>query len=114
MLQKWKQQENSVTASHNECADNVKYLYALEKFCEPLYRSDPTKIPDYVPSLLYAIRMVFTTSRYYNTTANVTAILVKVTNQMILVCRKYLNCDDTKTIWEQPKQVVLDKIKVTI
>lgn len=108
----WKQQDSAVTDAKNECADNIKYLYALEKYCEPLYKYDPTIIPDYIPSLLYAIRMVFTTSRYYNTTENVTAILVKVSNQMINVCRKYLNCNKTKTVWTQPKQVVLDKIKV--
>lgn len=113
LFQIWKQQNNDVTESHNECSDNVKYLYALEKFCEPLYRCDPTQIPDYIPSLLYAIRMVFTTSRYYNTTANVTAILVKVSNQMIIVCRRYLNCNGTETVWTQPKQLVLDKIKVS-
>lgn len=101
-----------MTEARNVCQDNIKYLYALEKYCEPLYRLDPSKISDHLGSLLYTIRMIFTTSRYYNNTASVTAILVKVTNQMIQSCRKYLNCDGTKTVWEQPRVEVLQKINV--
>ncbi|KAF2888607.1 hypothetical protein ILUMI_17566 [Ignelater luminosus] len=110
----WKKQDCAVTNARNQCQDNVKFLYALEKYYEPLYRYDPTKIPEYIPSLLYTIRMVFTTSRYYNNTASVTAILVKVSNQMINMSRSYINCNGTKTIWVQPKKDVLHKIKVCL
>lgn len=84
----------------------------MEKYWEPFYRLEPPDLAPHLPSLLYAIRMAFTTSRYYNNTANVTALLVKVSNQMIIKCRNYLNCNGTKTVWNQPKQQVLDKIKV--
>lgn len=114
LLKIWRRQDNAVTDARNQCQDNVKYLYALEKYLEPLYRCDPTIIPQHIPSLLYAIRMIFTTSRYYNNTASVTAILVKVSNQMIIACRNYLNCNGTKTVWQQPKKDVLAKIKVCL
>lgn len=114
LLKVWKKQDNLVTDAKNECQDNVKYLYSLEKFCEPLYRSDPSIIIQHLPSLLYTIRMIFTTSRYYNNTASVTAILVKVSNQMISTCRKYLNCNNTMKIWQQPMHTVLDKVKVCL
>lgn len=58
--------------------DNVKYLYGLEKFTQPLYRLDPTKIGDYLPALMYAIRMIYATSRFFNTRKMVTAVYVKV------------------------------------
>jgi len=58
--------------------DNVKYLYKLEKFTRPLYRLDPTKIGDYLPALMYTIRMIYATSRFFNTRRMVTAIFVKV------------------------------------
>lgn len=90
----------------------MRYLYALEKFCNPLYRCEATELLQHIPPLLHAIRMTYTTSRYYNNTANVTALLVKVSNQMINVCRAYLNCNGTKTVWNQKKTIVLEKIKV--
>lgn len=92
----------------------MKYLYALEKYWEPLYRLEPPQFFPHLPPLLHAVRMVYTTSRYYNSTGNVTAILVKVSNQIIKKCRDYLDCDGTKTVWNQLKAVVLSKIKVII
>lgn len=73
---------------------------------------DPTTIPDILPSLLYAIRMVFTTSRYYNTTEKVTALLIKVTNQIVKSCINYINENGTKTVWVQKKGDVIKKIEV--
>lgn len=90
----------------------MKYLYSMEKYFEPFYRLDPPDLPVHLPSLLHAIRMAFTTSRYYNNTSNISALLVKVSNQIIVKCRNYLNCQSTKTIWTQPKRQVLQKIKV--
>ncbi|KAK9891393.1 hypothetical protein WA026_014634 [Henosepilachna vigintioctopunctata] len=107
----WKKQTSAITDARNECQDNVKYLYSLESFCSPLYHLDPEEIPPHIPALLRAVRMIFNTSRYYNNTCNVTAILVKVSNQIINVSRKYLNCNGTKTVWNQPKKEVLSKVQ---
>nr|CAI5817756.1 unnamed protein product [Callosobruchus analis] len=114
ILKIWKKHVNAVYDTKNECSDNVKYLYSLEKYWEPFYRLDPPDLAKHLPPLLYAVRMVFTTSRYYNSTGNITALLVKVSNQMIKKCRDYLDCNGTKTIWNQPKQLVLEKIKVCL
>lgn len=84
----------------------------MEKYFHPFYRLYPPDLPIHLPSLLHAIRMAFTTSRYYNNTSNISALLVKVSNQIIVKCRNYLNCESTKTIWNQPKKIVLEKIKV--
>lgn len=70
--------DSHVTTVQILAQDNVKYLYALEKFTQPLYRLDPTKIGDYLPSLMYSIRMIYATSRFFNTRRMVTAVFVKV------------------------------------
>ncbi|KAF5272454.1 hypothetical protein FQR65_LT04922 [Abscondita terminalis] len=114
LLKIWKLQDVKVINARNECIDNVKYLHALEKYCQPLYRVDPTQMPQHLPKLLEAVRMVCTTSRYYNNTSSITAIMVKVSNQMVIMCKNYLTCQGTETVWSQKKQVVLDKIKVCL
>ncbi|XP_019756852.1 dynein axonemal heavy chain 8 [Dendroctonus ponderosae] len=114
ILKIWKKHVDSVYDTRNECSDNLKYLYSMEKYWEPFYRLEPPQLVTHIPPLLHAIRMVFTTSRYYNSTGNVTAILVKVSNQIIKKCRDYLDCEGTRTVWNQPKAVVLDKIKTCL
>ena len=45
---------------------------------------------DTVPELMNAIRMINSYSRYYNTSEHMTALFVKVTNQMITACKNHI------------------------
>ncbi len=40
-LKTWKSFDIQITDFTNECKDNVKFLYTLEKHCEPLYKCNP-------------------------------------------------------------------------
>ncbi|XP_011871302.1 PREDICTED: dynein heavy chain 8, axonemal [Vollenhovia emeryi] len=111
LVKKWKTLEEHVVTVHILSQDNVRYLYALEKFTQPLYRLDPTKIGDYLPPLMYAIRMIYAASRFFNTRKMVTAVYVKITNQMILACKAYLTEDGKLSIWNESKCTMISKIK---
>ncbi|XP_047526251.1 dynein axonemal heavy chain 8 [Pieris napi] len=114
LIKKWRLLDNQVTDFYNEAYDNVKYLYALEKYCEPLYRCDPLTMQQFIPGLLYTVRMIFATSRYYNTTKQISTLLVKVTNQILNMCMDYLTNNGRKTIWNQDKLNFIKKAKLCL
>jgi hypothetical protein len=117
LLRRWKQIDVNITESANEAKDNVKYLFTLERFIEPLYsgRSScdisagctcgwrrlmrpwaclpagtPTTIIDTLPALMNSIKMIHTIARYYNTNERMTSLFAKITDQMIKNCKNYI------------------------
>ncbi|XP_049799902.1 dynein axonemal heavy chain 8-like [Schistocerca nitens] len=114
LAKRWKALDSRLTDAANEARDNVKYLYALEKYCVPLYRGDPFAIDSRLASLMYCVRNIFTVSRHYNTTERISTLLYKVTNQMVIACRGYLTNYDKSDIYKQTKREVVNKIEVCI
>jgi dynein heavy chain len=85
-------------------------LYTLERFCEPLYRSDPLSMIPAIPGLINAIKMIYSISRYYNTSERMTSLFVKITNQMITSCKEYIYKDGGTSIWEMERSVLIRKL----
>ena len=46
LLRRWKQIDVNITESANEAKDNVKYLFTLERFIDPLYTGSAEMITD--------------------------------------------------------------------
>ncbi|KNC49484.1 dynein heavy chain 5 [Thecamonas trahens ATCC 50062] len=111
-LEVWKTLDNRITDAANEAKDNVKYLYTLERFSEPLYKSDPVQMVEAIPGLINAIKMMHSIARYYNTSERMTALFVKITNQMITCCKEYIRGDGE--IWEQDRSTLIGKLQACL
>ncbi|KAJ4458389.1 putative Dynein heavy chain 5; axonemal [Paratrimastix pyriformis] len=104
----WYKFDARITDASNEAKDNVKYLYNLDRFSQPLYQANPVEMLDAVPGMIKAIRQMHSLARYYNTSERMTALFVKVTNQMIVCCKNYILLG--APLWEQDRNSLIAKL----
>lgn len=98
LLRRWKQIDVNITEQANEAKDNVKYLYTLERFIDPLYTGNAETITDTLPALMNSIKMIHTIARYYNTPGRMTSLFAKITEQMIVNCKQHITGKLNKVI----------------
>ncbi|XP_064087416.1 LOW QUALITY PROTEIN: dynein axonemal heavy chain 5-like [Macrobrachium nipponense] len=110
-LKLWKDTDARVTHNLAEAKDNVKFVYAIEEYCHPLYLNDPPGMTPYIMMLFNTVRMIHSISKYYNTSEKLSALLIKITNQMIRACQVYISCQGQHTIWSQPRSEVRTRIQ---
>ena len=108
-LTKWKEMDAKITDAANESRDNVKYLYTLDKFFSSMTRASPSAISESIPSLMNAIRMIHNISQYYNSSERMTSLFLKITNQMINTCKKFIK-EGYGKLWDIPRQELMSRI----
>lgn len=110
--QKWCDVHTDLIAAFNEAQDNVMYLTSLEQFYEPLYDNDPVEMIKHLPLLMKALRNVYNSSKFYNTSECVATFLVKCTNQLIIVCRSFITENNSKSVFNHTPEKLDEKIQV--
>ncbi|KAF5305838.1 hypothetical protein FQR65_LT07577 [Abscondita terminalis] len=110
VMKEWRETDEKVTFCYNEAKDNAKYIQALEKNCHSLYLDDPVKMKDSILGLLQTVRLIHSVSQFYNTSERTSALMVKITNQMIETCKEYITCRGNETIWSQDRALVKEKL----
>ncbi|CAM9240450.1 unnamed protein product, partial [Hapterophycus canaliculatus] len=115
LVKQWRKIDVDITEAANEAKDNVKYLATLERFFEPLASGDLDQILDILPGLINAVKMVHTIARYFNTTARMTKLFMKITNQLIESCKDAINGQEAPgKIWDQDPGPLLELLEQTL
>ena len=89
-----------MTEESNEARDNARYLKTLNELAEPLYKTDIAAMMESLPALISSVAMIHSVSRFYNTQGHMSALFVKITNQMITSSKDYVYRLEPR-LWEQ-------------
>ncbi|CAM9238946.1 unnamed protein product, partial [Discosporangium mesarthrocarpum] len=115
LVKEWKQIDIDITEAANEAKDNVKYLATLERFLEPLASGNLDQILEITPGLMNAVKMIYTISRYFNTTERMTKLFMKMTNQLIHSCKMSINGrDPPDKIWDRDPGPLLEVLEQSL
>ena len=60
--------------------------------------------------VIHIVKMIYNVSHHYNTPERVASLLVKITNQVIRTCKRYITQGGRKTIWNQDRLDVEEKL----
>ena len=110
LLKLWVDCEVKVMKYHVEARDNAKYLGSIEKNSHSIYLQDPYEMDASLSRILSIIKMIYQVSSFYNKPERVASLLVKITNQVIRSCKKFITENGSLTIWNQDRSEIERKL----
>lgn len=78
-------------------------------FC--LLSSSPDDIISSLPGLMVAIRNVCKTAHYFNTSVNLTGLMVKISNQLTITSKNYITDNEHQSLWQISSVEIIAKIE---
>lgn len=105
--------EDKLKVANFEASENVQFLNSLERFQFPLY-GKLENIKAHIQPLFVALRSVYKTSTFYNTSNAMASFLTKCTNHLTLSCRRYIADGDSINLFLQPSTELLQKIFICL
>ena len=111
-----KQKKMDAHTAQASAKDNLRYLSTLEIYFDPLYSGNPKTIIDSLQSLMNSLKLISFTARYYDNT-KMTNLFSRITDQMILSCKKYIldgrdnSVDNNKYLFERDSDALISKFE---
>ena len=106
----WREIDLKITRYHVEAVDNAKFLGAIERSSHAIYLENPANMKQPLMRLLHIVKMIYNVSTFYNSSERVASLLVKITNQVICSCKRYITESGRMTIWNQDREVIEQKL----
>lgn len=78
LMKLWRETDRKITFCYNEARDNSKFIQAMESCCHALYLDDPVNMKESILSLLQTVRLIYSVSKFYNTSERTSSLMVKV------------------------------------
>ncbi|XP_066578473.1 dynein axonemal heavy chain 2 [Amia ocellicauda] len=76
-----------------QAQSNLSFLSILREPCEELSTLRPRDVPARLPRLLSLVRIIWVNSAHYNTRERITALLRKVSNELIRLCCREISLE---------------------
>ena len=91
LLQDWTRAVHRLKDFVAEARDNVKYLYSMEPWLDPMYSLPPSKLVQAIPSCIDALGRMMATATHYRSPQRMTTLLALVSSHLVAVCTAHID-----------------------
>ncbi|XP_029959357.1 dynein heavy chain 8, axonemal-like [Salarias fasciatus] len=110
-LREWLELDARLIVQAHRAKAYEKLLSSLYEAFEPLYSFNPPALMQIIPRIFIATDLIHRFSPYDDTSENVSALLVQVTDQLVTQCRSYVTDNNTCPVWSQDPKDLVRKIQ---